>query len=270
MFDIERSASPEWGQTAKELMRGAEREIAEHGYSGAQLKRAAKRLGKNPAQYNYYFSGRNHKAIEGVADIIFAEALREIDGHRIKMVQAMDAHYGVSSFSVDEETNAIDTDLAVTTDYDYSDILRLAVLPVTKYILDQFERHEISYFGRFSLMMHLESPHVYQYIAQQLALPGLDYLRALTAVIDAKHPKTSRLTTSHRKAREQILRMQWLMLAGFETDVEDAAGDTVIDCAGLSIALIEGMERYLVAGLLGNRHRVSEYDRKLLHAVEII
>lgn len=271
MFDHKRMPlrAPELSPTARELMRSAEREIAEHGYSGAQLKRAARSVGSVPAQYNYYFSAPQKKAVEGVADTIFRNALSAIDIDRVKMISAMDKHYGVSSFTMDQDTLVIDVDVEQCRHHVFKDIIRLSLLPTMKYMLQQKEDHGGSYYARFSLMMYLECPSVYDNIAEQQALPGHDYMKVLGVHLVNRPDKPSfRGTTEY--SRQKVLRMQWLMLAGFEQDLMERGSLSATDKANIAASLLNGISNYVAADLLEGDTALQPLDRELLQTTGII
>lgn len=261
------SGSNKLPSPALALLFSAEREIAKHGYSGAQLKRAAKHIGVNPAQYNYYFSSQKRRAIEAVAEQIFRLRLTRIDEIRCKMIKEIDVATGVSTFTRSGEPEEIKYDFANIAHYTNEDILKLLVLPTLRFVVEQHEQGEGCFFGRFSLMMFLEDPSVYFLTLDKLNLPGHQYLKKLSPQIIGAE-KAAKLKT--KRFQERLARMHCTTLSTFETDLENAETYALeVSLGDMATSLMNCIGSY-VAPIMGDTVEISDHDRKMLYRAGLI
>jgi len=227
---------------ARTLLKGAEREIAEHGFSGAQLKRAAVRIDMNPASYNYYFAQHGQRAIDGVVMSIYSQALTQIDRHRMAIIEETDRFYKVKTYSINPRTQNIELNIdADKLPHTTMDLLRIATLPVLKYILDQGRE---SYFGTFGLMMFMEDPSLYFLAVKQMDLPGHAYNREIYPIVLKKVARQGRREIHPDDILHQVMMLQWQLIANFEDNYRRG---NVIDVEPYEhiMRLLNALDRYM-------------------------
>lgn len=253
-------------------MAGAEKEIALHGYAGAELKRAAKKLEKNPAQYNYYFASIGKKAVEGVAEHIYLASLQEINVNRIRVIKGLDSFHKHATLLDAPETGQ---DSPIKTSFEgaphsFRDLLYAALMPAASYVIELYERTGHSYYARFSQQMFREMPAMYHYLAQKGQYSGIQYCEALAAHIGRKKIEAGVDYDLVSRAHSKLYRMQWVMVSLLETDIEASPELSSAERTSHVLQMIDAMYAYIAPELDEHPRQATTLEMSLLFESGIV